>query len=282
MMSGSARRHVLALLALCFSFVLAEGYMRQRQAPSAMSARNLDDLRKRRLLESTEPVNMGASTLIKPGEEKDLLRNNAGDHDIKLVTVYLYAQLEGVRVEATPGFGSQIPASPSRVIFEVQWGVGGASPFVALVSAKQGTAITLAASSVRVRALYNEDPATVPAPPLLTVGAMLSYGPHAPAGTFGPPSFDVRFTRASNTAITLSVPPFARELTIMSNDSVLGVSLVRAEFAGGVPATTVAASQGVANQKVLTMPVPDGAFAVEITNNALVELSFVAIWTLGL
>ncbi len=279
MMLGKATRNTMALLGACFCFVVAEGYM-TRRVNTEMTVRNLSGLSTRRLLEATEPVNMGASTTIEAGQEKDLLRNNAGDHDIQLVTLYLYALQQGFKVTAAPGFGSSIPANPSRVIFEVEWGVGGATPFVALVSAKQGTALTLAASAVKVRALYNEDPLN--SPPPLTVGAMLAYGPHAPAGNFGPPTFDVRFTLAGNTNTTLSVPPFAREFVIMSADSVAGVALTRLEFAGGVPATVVAATEGVAGQKILTAPVPDGSFAVEVTNNEVTQQSFAASWVLGL
>lgn len=277
-------RAALAFLALLLSYSLAERYLAMRQPDTLPLVRNVENMGHRKLLEGIEPNAMGASEKLLPGEKKQVLRNTADNYDVQLVTLYLYALPTGEQVVAgagAPGLAGTFFSNSSRVLFEVKWGVGGSTPFVALVSAKQGTAITLAASSVTVSALYNE--ASGVSAPEITVGAALSYGPRPPGGAYEPASFDVRISDLpANDRQNLMVPPFARLVTVMSSDSVQGVALTKLSFSGGFPPVTIAEVEGVANQKVLSAPVPDGASQLELTNNEVTPLSFIVIWSLGI
>ena len=151
------------------------------------------------------------------------------------------------------------------------------------VSVKAGTALTLAAASVRVDVLYDEDPAIVPAAPELSVTGLLSYDVRPPAGTFETAVFEVRYDVPEEDFQALPVPPFARALTVATDNATLGVSALRVEFSGGFPPVQLASYGGVANQKVMTVPVPAGATNVEIANASLTPIiAGMAMWHLGL
>lgn len=244
----------------------------------------------RGLLDSTESNNIGMAIPLAPGQSNTVLKNDAPNAGVQLVTLYLSAFVREQSNDfggSLPGFfgglGSHMVKSPGRVVALVTFGVGGGEQQV-FVSVKNGTALTFTASSVRVDAYYNEDPAALPTPPRLTVAALLSYGARPSTGTpYDPAVFEVRWDSPAGDLAALDVPPFARALTVATDDAALGVSSIRIEFSGGFPAVQLASYQGVANQKVITVPVPDGATGVEIVNGAVTPVNNgMAMWHLGL
>ncbi len=155
------------------------------------------------LLWGDRPTQMGRGITLPPAGAAGsafatVLDARGNDHLPQLVTAF---------VAVTPGAGAP-PNAPLFVQLQATWGVGGANQ-TAFVSARRGTAITVAATGLRLDAqnlaLFETN-----------VSAVLAYGarPSRP-GDLGPVFEPAPFELGNGTTVDVPIPPFAQSLTLL-------------------------------------------------------------------
>lgn len=274
--------HALAILVATLFGLLVGGLLSgcvSEDEEMGRPPKNPDELSRLLDLPGKDDSQMGQGVTIAPGQSRTILKNTgADDHDIRLVTAYLRASRVNVSVLA----GEQSPLA-SRVVFRVLFGVGGGANQELFVTAKQGVAVTFAASSIEISAT-NDEVAGFGAPEVMATAA-LAYGPRAPTGCYDPASFDERAViLGPGLQIAFRPPPFTRALNLMLDAGVAGdASGTELLFIGGEPpASFVRVTGQVGQQFFENVPVPNQTSSVTITNTGAVATTYSLSWLLGI
>ncbi len=230
--------------------------------------------------------NQGGAETVELGKAPTLLLRASGSSDYSwTVTVDVGVSDERFSDADSPRSGG--------VVAVLEWGHGAAT-FRAEVDARQGTQVTIVATSLKVFALIEADSEDPGALQSAQVNAALIWGAR-PARSYVTRSHRIVVPAADDgrdgTAVALA-PPFAESLTVCSSDpdvmsgddATLDVALLAGPDAADVALLTFSNASGVLERAATEngIRLPGEARAVLLSNSSDAELPLSLVWGLSL